>query len=119
MRNGIIEKYRKFLPVSKKTPVISLNEGNTPLIFAGHISSLMGENVEVYLKDIVIQPRAIQKEILRDMLDRSGGLVKKLSFRHWKEMEALVRRKGKGSSVHLPGGVRVTRTDKALIFSRI
>lgn len=78
-----------------------------------------GNRVEVDLKDIVIQPRAIQKEILRDMLDKSGGLVKKLSFRHWKEMEALVRRKGKGNSVHLPGGVRIVRTDKALTFSRI
>ncbi|MFH0763474.1 MAG: tRNA lysidine(34) synthetase TilS [Candidatus Omnitrophota bacterium] len=78
-----------------------------------------GKKVEVDLKDIIIQPRAIQKEILRDMLDKSGGLVKKLSFRHWKEMEALVRRKGKGSSVHLPGGVRVVRTDKTLTFSAI
>ncbi|MCX5686007.1 MAG: tRNA lysidine(34) synthetase TilS [Candidatus Omnitrophica bacterium] len=82
-------------------------------------TGLTEKTAEVDLKDIIIQPRAIQKEILRDMLDKSGGLVKKLSFRHWKEMEALVRRKGKGSSVHLPGGVRVTRTDKALTFSRI
>jgi len=78
-----------------------------------------GKKAEVDLKDIIMQPRAIQKEILRDMLDRSGGLVKRLSFRHWKEMEALVRRKGKGSSVHLPGGVRIMRTDKTLSFSRI
>lgn len=50
MRDGVIEKYRKFLPVSDKTPVISLNEGDTPLIYACHISSIVGKGVEVYLK---------------------------------------------------------------------
>ncbi|MDJ0551540.1 MAG: threonine synthase, partial [Microcystis sp. M49637_WE12] len=28
---GLIEEYRQFLPVSSKTPVITLLEGNTPL----------------------------------------------------------------------------------------
>ena len=35
---GIIEEYRKFLPVSEKTPVISLAEGNTPLIRAARLA---------------------------------------------------------------------------------
>ena len=29
---GIIEGYRRWLPVSKKTPVITLQEGGTPLL---------------------------------------------------------------------------------------
>ncbi len=75
--------------------------------------------IEVGLKDLVIQARAIQKEILRDCLGKAGGDVKKLSFRHWKEMEAMVNRKAKGSSVHLPGGIRVARSEKSLNFSKI
>jgi len=47
---GIIHKYRRFLPVSDKTPVITLNEGNTPLIYAGYLSKLVGKKFEVYLK---------------------------------------------------------------------
>ena len=31
---GVIEEYRKFLPVTERTPVITLGEGNTPLIRA-------------------------------------------------------------------------------------
>jgi len=27
---GLIEAYKQYLPVTKKTPIISLNEGNTP-----------------------------------------------------------------------------------------
>ncbi len=32
MYQGIIEHYRKYLPVTSKTPIVSLNEGRTPLI---------------------------------------------------------------------------------------
>ena len=31
---GVIEEYRDRLPVSKKTPVVTLCEGGTPLIYA-------------------------------------------------------------------------------------
>ncbi len=48
--NGLIEKYRKYLPVTDATPVISLNEGNTPLIYAPAVSGLIGEDATVYLK---------------------------------------------------------------------
>ena len=62
MWKGIIEEYRKFLPVSKKTPVVSLNEGNTPLVYACHISSLMGEGIEVYLKYEGLNPTGSFKD---------------------------------------------------------
>ena len=35
---GIIERYREFLPVSAKTPVITLLEGNTPLVPAPRLA---------------------------------------------------------------------------------
>lgn len=46
---GIILKYSKYLPVGEKF-IVSLNEGNTPLLFAPRISKLIGEKVRVYLK---------------------------------------------------------------------
>lgn len=62
MWKGVIEEYRKFLPVSKKTPVVSLNEGNTPLVYACHISSLMGDGIEVYLKCEGLNPTGSFKD---------------------------------------------------------
>ena len=47
---GLIEAYKQYLPVTKKTPVISLNEGNTPLILSESISSLIGNGTKVFLK---------------------------------------------------------------------
>ncbi len=47
---GVIEEYRKFLPVTEKTPVISLGEGNTPLIRATRLAQAIAPGVELYLK---------------------------------------------------------------------
>ncbi len=47
---GLINKYREFLPVSDTTPVITLNEGNTPLIKADNLAKKIGLNAEIYLK---------------------------------------------------------------------
>ncbi len=83
---------------------------------AQNIISGAAGRVQIKLSDIAVQPRAIQKEILRDSLEKAGGLIKKLSFRHWKELEGLIARKSKGSSLDLPGGIRVTRKADRLIF---
>lgn len=45
---GVIEEYRARLPVSDKTPVITLFEGGTPLVVAASLSELTG--CQVYLK---------------------------------------------------------------------
>lgn len=47
---GVIEEYRKFLPVTEKTPVISLGEGHTPLIRAARLAKVIAPGVELYLK---------------------------------------------------------------------
>lgn len=50
---GLINKYREYLPVSDKTPVITLNEGNTPLIKADNLAKKIGLSsiqAEIYLK---------------------------------------------------------------------
>jgi threonine synthase len=47
---GLIEQYRAYLPVSAATPVVSLLEGNTPLLPAARLSAQLGPGFEVYLK---------------------------------------------------------------------
>jgi len=59
---GIIERYRKYLPVSDRTPVISMNEGDTPLIKAKYISGLLGKGIEVYLKFEGLNPTSSFKD---------------------------------------------------------
>lgn len=50
MYQGLINKYRQYLPVSDSTPVVTLNEGNTPLIKADNLAKKIGLDAEIYLK---------------------------------------------------------------------
>ncbi len=59
---GVIERYRKYLPVTDRTPVISLNEGDTPLIRAAYLSSLVGKGGEIYLKYEGLNPTGSFKD---------------------------------------------------------
>ena len=45
---GVIEQYRQFLPVAASTPVVTLQEGGTPLLPAPRISERVG--AKVFLK---------------------------------------------------------------------
>ncbi|MFI3300187.1 MAG: threonine synthase [Candidatus Gastranaerophilales bacterium] len=47
---GLINTFKEFLPVSEKTPIITLNEGNTPLIKADNLAKKIGVDAEIYLK---------------------------------------------------------------------
>src|SRR5260370_23769959 len=47
---GLIEHYGRFLPVTESTPIVTLNEGNTPLIEAPAIAERLGLNIKVYFK---------------------------------------------------------------------
>ena len=59
---GVIKHYRQYLSVTDKTPIISLNEGNTPLIRARYIEGLVGNGVEVYLKYEGVNPTGSFKD---------------------------------------------------------
>lgn len=59
---GVIERYRQFLPVSDKTPQVSLSEGNTPLIFSQFLTSCVGSGFEVFLKFEGLNPTGSFKD---------------------------------------------------------
>ena len=42
MNSGVLERYKDFLPVTKKTPLISLGEGDTPLLASNRIIDEVG-----------------------------------------------------------------------------
>ena len=47
---GLINKYKKYLPVTDSTPIVTLNEGNTPLIKADNLAKKIGLECNLYLK---------------------------------------------------------------------
>jgi len=59
---GVIARYKRYLPVTNKTPFITLQEGNTPLIEAPRLSDCLGEGFRVYLKYEGINPTGSFKD---------------------------------------------------------
>ena len=59
---GVISRYRQYLPVTEKTPVVSLNEGSTPLIHVPKLSKLVGRGAEVYVKYEGLNPTGSFKD---------------------------------------------------------
>lgn len=45
---GLIKEYEQLLPVTDETPALTLNEGNTPLVYFPHLSKELG--IELYGK---------------------------------------------------------------------
>jgi len=60
--NGLIDAYRDYLPVSDRTPIVTLNEGNTPLIPAPAIAARIGRQVKVYVKYDGLNPTGSFKD---------------------------------------------------------
>src|SRR5436189_706127 len=59
---GVIEHYREHLPVSEATPVVTLLEGNTPLIRADNFVKAIGGDFELHLKYEAMNPTCSFKD---------------------------------------------------------
>ncbi|MFO7774577.1 MAG: threonine synthase [Candidatus Hydrogenedentota bacterium] len=63
MRNiGVVERYRRFMPVSDHSCIITLNEGSTPLVEAYNLRRALGEDIAVYLKYEGLNPTGSFKD---------------------------------------------------------
>ena len=60
--NGLINEYRDYLPVDDSTPVVSLNEGNTPLIPVENLATYLGINARWYVKFEGLNPTGSFKD---------------------------------------------------------
>ncbi len=59
---GLIERYRDRLPIHDDTRIISLGEGNTPLIRLNNIPRLVGREVDIYVKYEGLNPTGSFKD---------------------------------------------------------
>jgi threonine synthase len=59
---GVIHQYAQYLPVTEATPVVTLNEGNTPLIHAPNFVEAIGGQFDLYLKFEGLNPTCSFKD---------------------------------------------------------
>src|SRR5213592_1979804 len=57
---GVIEHYREYLPVAESMPIVSLGEGDTPLVFCPQLSERVGR--EVFVKNEGVNPTGSFKD---------------------------------------------------------
>ncbi|MBJ29070.1 MAG: threonine synthase [Euryarchaeota archaeon] len=60
--HGVIQRYREFLPVTDNTCIISLNEGNTPLIESHNLVQILGGEFRLFVKYEGLNPTASFKD---------------------------------------------------------
>jgi threonine synthase len=77
---GVIAAYRSWLPVSDSTPVVSLNEGNTPLIRVDNFVRSLGGDFELWLKYEGVNPTCSFKDrgmtlAVSKAKERGAGIV--------------------------------------------
>ena len=78
---GLIEKYRDRLPVSDSTRIISLGEGNTPLIKLENIPKELGKEVNLYVKYEGLNPtgsfkdRGMTMAVTKAVESGSGAII--------------------------------------------
>lgn len=62
MHRGVIERYREFLPVTDSTPIVSLYEGDTPLIPTPRLAAAISPHLTLYCKYEGLNPTGSFKD---------------------------------------------------------
>jgi threonine synthase len=62
INKGIIERYRDWLPVADESHIITLYEGDTPLIPLQNLPSYLGKDVDIYAKFEGLNPTGSFKD---------------------------------------------------------
>ncbi len=60
--------------------------------------------------------KALQKLVVRSTIKELKGDVRRIDYRHWKELEDLAQNRPGGSIVDLPGGISVIKKVAKLVF---
>lgn len=120
---GLIEAYRNYLPVSASTPVVTLQEGNTPLIPVPAIAEMIGKQVQVYVKYDGLNPtgsfkdRGMTMAISKAKEEGSKAVICASTGNTSAAAAAYARRAGMKAFVLIPDGyVALGKLAQALLY---
>lgn len=120
---GLIETYRAYLPVSDATPVVTLLEGNTPLIPAPALAARIGRGVKIYVKYDGLNPtgsfkdRGMTMAISKAKEDGAKAVICASTGNTSAAAAAYARRAGMKAFVIIPDGyVALGKLAQALLY---
>lgn len=107
---GVIACYRHLLPISESTPIISLGEGNTPLIYCPQLSKRIGRDCDVFVKNEGVNPtgsfkdRGMTVAVSKALEQRASALICASTGNTSASAAAYAARAGVSCAVVLPAG---------------
>lgn len=123
-RRGVIERFREHLPVTDKTPVITLHEGDTPLVPAPRIAQAIGlPAASLYLKLEGMNPtgsfkdRGMTMAVSKAVEDGSKAIITASTGNTSAAAAAYAARAGIKCAVLVPAGnIALGKLSQALIY---
>ncbi len=82
----------------------------------GRAAKKRGRSVHVALGPLVKADAGLRRTALRLVVRDLCGHLRRLTWRHWQEVEDLLLERPSGSEVHLPQGLRVRKEAAGLVF---
>ncbi|MFH1245053.1 MAG: tRNA lysidine(34) synthetase TilS [Candidatus Omnitrophota bacterium] len=73
-------------------------------------------SVALDMKKFLHLHKALQKQLVRLAITRIKGDVRRIDFRHWKELEDMVEKRPKGTIVDLPAEISAVKKEAAIVF---
>jgi threonine synthase len=107
---GVIARYYEFLPVTDSTPIISLGEGNTPLVYSPKLSARIGRGCRVFIKNEGVNPtgsfkdRGMTVAVSKALEDKARALICASTGNTSASAAAYAARAGIPCAVILPAG---------------
>jgi len=126
IRHEVLPFLRNYNPKIKRALVnlsdtiredVAFLEAEKKKVINGHPGTGKGP-VKIRTGDLILQPGALRKEVFKHLFSMAGGNVKKLTYRHWRDMDYFLRAGEKGKSLDFPGGVRVTKVKDEIVFKK-
>ena len=122
MYRGLIERYRQWLPVSETTPIVSLLEGDTPLIPAPRLGAAISPHLTLYCKFEGMNPtgsfkdRGMTMAVTKAYEDGQKTVMCASTGNTSASAAAYAARAGMGCYVLVPGGkIALGKLSQALI----
>lgn len=121
--NGIIDRYREHLPVNSKTPIVTLVEGNTPLVHVPKLAAELGvPQISLYLKLEGLNPtgsfkdRGMTMAVTQAVKDGSKAIITASTGNTSASAAAYAARAGLACVVLVPeGNIALGKLSQALM----
>ncbi len=120
---SVIQRYRRFLPVSDRTPVVTLGEGSTPLVPAPRLAREIGAKLRIFLKCEGMNPtgsfkdRGMTVALSKAVEEGSAAVVCASTGNTAASAAAYAARAGVSALVLLPAGsVALGKVSQALAY---